>query len=384
MFVSQAHSFKQQARLAVTLAWVAGYTNIIAVLTCGTVISHASGTTSNLGHHLMLGEWRLSGYALFLLMMFFLGAVVSGFFTELGHRRGWESIYVLPMMAEMVLLGVFALGIDIYGRAQGGATFLWMTGAASMAMGLQNATITRISNGVVRTTHVTGVLTDLGLGAVQMLWWLRDKRNDVPPGSALGLIHSAYSHPTSRRLAVLGSIIFTFALGAALGTAAYQHVPRLAMFPPVLFLLWIVYQDVTTPIAEIEASDIIAANDLPSAVAVYHLRKDRERKSGRHRMPNLLEWSDRLPATARVVILDLGEVTQINANSAMELGALLERFESQGRRLVVAGVSNEQFQQIRSAGALDLLDPDNICPDLELAVARGLNLLESADAHAVV
>ena len=32
MFVAQAHSFVQQARLAITLAWVAGYTNIITIL----------------------------------------------------------------------------------------------------------------------------------------------------------------------------------------------------------------------------------------------------------------------------------------------------------------------------------------------------------------
>src|SRR3954468_19634408 len=167
MFVSQAHSFKQQARLAITLAWVAGYTNIVAVLTCGTVISHASGTTSNLGHHIGTGEWHVAGYAFFLITTFFLGAAVSGFFTELGRRRGWESIYVLPMVAETVLLAIFAVGIEFNGGAQSGVTFLWMTAAASLAMGLQNATITRISNGVVRTTHVTGVLTDLGLETVQ-------------------------------------------------------------------------------------------------------------------------------------------------------------------------------------------------------------------------
>ena len=46
MLVSHAHSFRQQARLAVTLAWVAGYTNIVTLLACGTVTSHVSGTTS--------------------------------------------------------------------------------------------------------------------------------------------------------------------------------------------------------------------------------------------------------------------------------------------------------------------------------------------------
>src|SRR4051812_33556781 len=375
MFVSQAHSFKQQALLAVTLAWVAGFTNIVAVLTCGTVISHASGTTSNFGHQIAVGDWRLAGYGACLIVTFFIGAAISGFCTELGRRRGWESIYVLPMIAETVLLAIFAIGIEINGHTQGGITFLWMTAAASMAMGLQNATITRISNGVVRTTHVTGVLTDLGLETVQMLWWVRDRGRNVPPGTSLGLVHGAYTHPTARRLAILASIIFTFALGACLGTLVYQHFPRVVMFPPVAFLLWIVYQDVTRPIAEIEPSDIIAANDLPSAIAVFHLRKDKGRSRGSHRMPNLLAWSERLPETTRVVILDLGAVTEITSNVTMELRAVLSRFATQDRRLVIAGLSHQQFEQMRESGAADLFE-DDVCPDLGLAVATGLNLLD--------
>jgi hypothetical protein len=215
---------------------------------------------------------------------------------------------------------------------------------------------------------------------MQMLWWLRDKRSDFTPGSARTLVHSTYNHPTARRLAILGSILFTFALGAGLGTMAFRHVPRIAMFPPVTFLIWIVYQDLRRPIAEIERSDIIAAGDLPGALVVFHLRKDRGRQRGSHRMPNLLAWSDRLPETTRVAILDLGEVTEITANVAMELRALLSRFATQGRRLVIAGLNNEQFHQMRSAGAGDLLESADVCSDLELAVARGLNLLDQPTA----
>ncbi len=376
MFVSQAHSFKQQARLATTLAWVAGYTNIIAVLACGTVISHASGTTSNFGNHLAMGEWRLAGYSFFLLATFFVGAGVSGFFTELGRRRGWESIYVLPIVGEALLLAIFAVGVEFNRSAQSGVTFLWMTAAASLAMGLQNATITRISNGVVRTTHVTGVVTDLGLETVQMLWWLKDNRQDVPPGSARSLVRSVYHHPTARRLALLASILFSFALGACLGTLAHVYAARLAMFPPVAFLLWIIYQDVTRPIAEIEVSDIVAANDLPSSIAVYHLRKDKGRRGDNHRMPNLQAWFDRLPPGANVVILDLGAITQISANVAMELRTVLAQFAGQNRHLVIAGLNAGQFEQMRASGAGDLLESENVCADLELAIARGLNLLQ--------
>ena len=59
MLVSQAHSFVQQGRLAITLAWVAGYTNILTILTCGTVTSHISGTTSNLGRDVAERSWGL-------------------------------------------------------------------------------------------------------------------------------------------------------------------------------------------------------------------------------------------------------------------------------------------------------------------------------------
>jgi uncharacterized membrane protein YoaK (UPF0700 family)/anti-anti-sigma regulatory factor len=385
MFVSQAHSFRQQARLAITLAWVGGYTNIITVLTCNTVTSHASGTTSTLGREIFTGEWSLASYAFFLLASFFTGAAVSGFSTELGRRRGWESIYVLPVIIEALLLGIFAVYLDFHVAPIIGSGYelYLMTGLASAAMGLQNATITRISSGTVRTTHVTGVLTDLGHECVQFFWWFYDRRRDVPPGSPRALTYSLYTHPTARRLALLASILFTFALGAGLGTFAYQHAARWAMFPPVAFLLWIVYQDVARPIAEIEPSALIGKDNamgLPDAIAIYHLRKDHDRQGHVHRMPNLLSWSDRLASSARVVILDLAEVTQLDSNAALELRAVVNRFESQGRQLIIAGLNVEQFQQINSAGGGNVLQLDNVCADLDLAIAKGINFVEFAPA----
>ncbi|MBS0186831.1 MAG: DUF1275 family protein [Planctomycetes bacterium] len=379
MFVAQAHSFVQQARLAITLAWIAGYTNILTILACGHVTSHVSGTTSDLGRAAATGNGPLALFLLFLLTTFTLGAAISGFATELGKRRGWESIYVLPMAIEICLLAVFAVTLEFFSfesKVQG-AQLLFMTGIASGAMGLQNATITRISSGVVRTTHVTGVLTDLGLEAVQFLWWLKDERRRLAGGGAGGAVRSVRDHPTSRRLALLASILGSFALGAALGTLAFGYGTRWAMFPPVLFLLWIIYQDISRPIAEIEPSELIDRDEagLPPEMSIYHLRKDHDRAGKIHRMPNLLAWADRLPRGARVVILDLDEVTHLDENSAVELRAALTKFEAQGRSLVIAGLTARQFQQLRAAAG-DLLDPLSVCPDLELAIARGLNLLE--------
>lgn len=384
MFIVQAHSFAQQARLAITLAWVAGYTNILTVLTCGHVTSHVSGTTSDLGRAVADGAWGPLWFAAFLLGSFFAGAVLSGLLTEFGRRRGWESIYVLPMAAEAVLLAGFAVGVEMHepGVREMGVWLYAMTGPAALAMGVQNATITRISGGVVRTTHMTGVVTDLGLELAQFVLWIKDRGRNSPPAPSRALLRSVRAHPTARRLALLASILGSFALGALLGTLAYAHTTRFAMFPPVAFLIWIVYQDLTRPIVEIEPSELHGGEGGDSAgldrrLAVFHLRRDKDRTGKVHRMPNLQAWADRLEGHIRVVILDLGDVTHLDANSAMEVVALIRASRQRGWELVLAGIDAAQFEQLQAAGAGEGLDYEHVCPDLELAIARGLNLLQS-------
>ena len=115
---------------------------------------------------------------------------------------------------------------------------------------------------------------------------------------------------------------------------------------------------------------------LPASIAVYHLRKERGRAGSFHRMPKLQAWSERLPVQARVVVLDLGEITELTSNAALELRAVVSRFKVQGRELIVAGINAAQFQRINGHGGKDLMDADHVCSDLELAIARGINLAE--------
>lgn len=379
MFIAQAHSYYQQARLAVTLAWIAGYTNILTILVCGHVTSHVSGTTSDLGRAVIEARWEAAGFLLFLLFTFFVGAGVSGLAAEVGKRRGWESIYVLPIAIEAALLAVFAIALEFFSPEdlKRREIVLTLLGIASMAMGLQNATITRISSGVVRTTHVTGVLTDLGLETVQFLWFLKDERRSLAKGRAIDAARFLYRHATSQHLMVLGAILGSFALGAGLGTTAYLYGTRWAMFPPVLFLLWVIYQDVSRPIAEIEESELVGEDSdlgLPPEMLIYHVRKDQSRAGRIHRMPNLLVWADLLPAHAKVVILDLDEVTQLDENSAIELRAAVRKLDDQNRFLIISGVTPDQFAQLNAAAGGGL-DPMSACSDLELAIARGLTRL---------
>lgn len=374
MFHAEAHSLKQQARLAITLSWVAGYTNILTLLVCGQATSHVTGTATQLGLDVASGKWRTGVYMLTVLVTFFFGAALAGILMEGGRKRKWESIYVLPMAVEGLLLAVFAMLVEwhVDGTMHGNASKLWLTLIPSAAMGLQNATITRISGGVVRTTHITGVLTDFG---VESALWAMTRLGKSPPATTGGVPITAH------RLALLSSVVGSFILGACLGALAFEHINRWAMIPAVAFVLWIIIQDIVVPIAEIQGhadteSDLNDA--LPQEVAIFHIRGRASRAGFRARFPNLQLWAEKLPPHIRAVVLDIEDSHELNSNEAMAIRVLAHRLDNQGKMLIVAGVSAERYELLRSCGALDVVDPHNLCSDLELAGARALSLMHDS------
>jgi len=119
-------------------------------------LSHMSGTAAILGAEFARAQYDAVWHALLILSFFFLGCVLSGVLVrektlQLGRRYG------VALMCESILL--FA------------ATYLLVNGQgagdhlAAMACGLQNALATNYSGAVIRTTHITGIITDLGLTA---------------------------------------------------------------------------------------------------------------------------------------------------------------------------------------------------------------------------
>jgi uncharacterized membrane protein YoaK (UPF0700 family) len=393
MLSIQAHTFRKQARLAITLAWVAGYTNTVSVLTIGTVTSHVSGTASALGRDTVQGNWPAAAHALVLFLSFFLGAVVSAIMTETARRRGWRSMYVLPIGTEVALLLVFAAGLQYYGHQPPETLtgLYWLGGVAAAAMGLQNATITRISGGVVRTTHMTGVLTDVGLESVRLVWRWWDNR-------APGTWWAALRDPLGKRVLLLGSIGASFTLGAAIGTAVFMFEPGATMYAPAAFLLWIIWLEVTRPIANIEELDAANLEAAVSAGAgsytiapgarVYRLTPVADREKKRHRAPNFQLWAENVPEGTRAVILDVSAARRngagaltLDANAMADLREAMRRLTSQSGRLVLAGAGPEHFGVLRDAGVFDFADPMDVCTDMDFALARAHVLMDDEDAR---
>jgi hypothetical protein len=282
-----------------------------------------------------------------------------------------------------VLFEVFGEPVLVEGRAQ--TTYpLALIATASAAMGLQNATATRISTGVVRTTHVTGVLTDLGLDIAHWLATTPQRWRQHSQAPLRRRLRTMIADPATQRLALLSLVIFGFSLGACLGVLAHQFLARGAFVPPVLFLTLLIWTDLKRPIAGIEPAEVVDAESgftLPGGIGLYQIQKDRTRAGKLHRMPNLLAWVDHLPESEKVAILDLGSDADMDHNSALELGRTILRARQNGKKIILAGLSAEHARWVRQTNR-ELIQFGDLCPDVHLAVAHALVHLEDWESNA--
>src|SRR5438045_4366333 len=259
MLSASAYSFRQKSRLAISLSWVAGYTNVITFIACAVVISHATGNVTHFGKA-VADQWirgrtsdatREAFYFGGLVASFLMGAVVSAGMTEGARRAGFRSKYILPMALQAILLCLLAVSLDYYRDHGTPFLFYFLTNVASFAMGLQNATITRVSGAVVRTTHLTGVVTDMGLEGVQYALWLWDKTRSARPGRRGRVLRVSQRHPSVLRLLLLASIVGSFLFGVVAGTLAWHYLPDSALVAPVTFLLAMLVGDWLQRIPEV-------------------------------------------------------------------------------------------------------------------------------------
>ena len=383
MLSARAYSFQQTSRLAISLSWVGGFTNVIAFIATQAFVSHMTGNATQLARGVVGGSLRHAVMCAVLLVTFGLGAAASALMTEGAKRRGYRSKYLLPVGAEALLLAAlfFLLLQDRAPHFESNHAFL-IGSVAAFAMGLQNATITRISGAVVRTTHLTGVITDLGLEGVQLLWWYRDRFRGGKWARAGRVLRITQRHPSALRVALLATIFGSFLFGSIAGAWLFLEFGPIALVAPILFLLFLVAMDLRSPIADVKELDALddpelAASGivrtlLPSELGIYRFAAP---PRGSHRPPDFQLWIDRVPRQRRVVILAVSPLTRFTENAVLDLHAASQSLATNQRTLIVAGITPRQFKELDAVGVAGRFDTENLCPDLEFAIARGLAVL---------
>jgi uncharacterized membrane protein YoaK (UPF0700 family) len=230
-----ARSEKHNRLLAGYLAWVAGFVNSAGFITIGSFTSHVTGSVGRLANDVALRDEHAAIGAGFLILAFFAGAFIASVIVESDFFRRTAFAYGVALLAEAGLLFLFVLFVGLRSseslRAQD-------TGAALLcvAMGMQNSLVTRLSGAVVRTTHLTGVVTDLGIELARWFRWGRaqlSRRLNVP----LVAGRNPAAKPERVKLVLWGTIVGSFLVGAILGAWLSLRAGAPALALPAVAIL---------------------------------------------------------------------------------------------------------------------------------------------------
>lgn len=168
----KTRNLSHNLRIASLLSFIAGLVNTVGFFSVKRL------TTNVTGHFAFFMDevFKLNFWTAFVLFLyvffFFFGSFISNLLIEIFLRKNERYMYVVPTLIEVAIL--FILGV------WGQDLVIWYPNVIAFsllfAMGLQNSFVTTISNSIVRTTHLTGLFTDLGIDLSQLFFYTRKRQ----------------------------------------------------------------------------------------------------------------------------------------------------------------------------------------------------------------
>ncbi len=226
LLTSRHRTASTNRALGFILAFNAGAVNAGGFLILHLYTSHMTGFASQLADGLVLGSAQLWLGALGALIAFVAGAAFCAVLVNWGRQHHLHSVYALPLLLEAALMFPFGL--------MGAITLTWQTPFAvpltvlllSFTMGLQNAVGSKTSAGSIRTTHMTGNITDLGIELGKLLYW----------NGRAGAAPSAVRHDPARMHTAAG-LVLMFVAGGVVGALGFGLVGFICVLPLAALLL---------------------------------------------------------------------------------------------------------------------------------------------------
>ena len=208
-----AHNFKLASLLGIT----AGFVNAAGFLAFSVLTTNVTGHAALFAERIALHDWYTARIVALWMFLFLAGAFITGVIVSRVGRNQRYS-YVIPIIIEILILIVVAAGGFRYDGSLVAKELF--AGSLLFAMGLQNALVSMVSGSVVRTTHLTGTFTDLGIELAHIL-----KKGDEDKS----IIRT--------RIKLRVAIIVFFMAGALGGAYLFSHFRFYAFFIPASLLL---------------------------------------------------------------------------------------------------------------------------------------------------
>lgn len=185
----------------IILTMLAGVINGLAVNYYGITVSHLTGVITNFGISISKGDLKNMGWLFSVIIAFLVGSILAGYITEqrsfyLYKRYGWI----------IIAIGItLAMGVLFFKNSNNNLIRLF-----AFLMGLQNGLVVSFKGVVVRMTHMSGNITDLGVFIGYRL------RGKVKEKAETGLVP-------------LGCLL-GFTIGAVLGIFLYKLIGIVAYY----------------------------------------------------------------------------------------------------------------------------------------------------------
>ncbi len=204
------------------LSFLAGSVNAGGFMASGRFVTHVTGFATLFGVDLVGGHWWAAIGTMSVPLYFLLGSMISGYFIDRRIHHGQKPAYALVMGLVFCCLLFVALGghlkyFGLFGKEANIRQDYFFLILLCGASGIQNAAITTFSGAVVRTTHLTGITTDLGIGIVRVFSARKDAQKHV--------------HETRANWLRLITIL-AFMLGSVIGAFSYLKLHYLGFLIP--------------------------------------------------------------------------------------------------------------------------------------------------------
>jgi uncharacterized membrane protein YoaK (UPF0700 family) len=224
LHTSDSICFPRHALSWLLLAGSAGAVNGFAFLECQQFITHVTGTATRLG--LAWHTWSLAAEYATVLGAFIAGATVSVVWLQGRVSRGKQPSWASPLIMVALILTAAGLAghygaFEPFGSqvATDPPPFVLLS-LLAFAMGLQNAAVATTTGLAVRTTHLTGPATDLGIH-LGTAWFAQGDQRIAALKAAL----------------LRGGKIFAFTAGAALALPLAQTLGYLSLLGPAMLVI---------------------------------------------------------------------------------------------------------------------------------------------------
>ena len=169
--IGKSRTPQHNLSIASLLSFVAGLVNVVGFFSVQKLTTNVTGHFAFFIDEVFKLNLDNAFHIALFVIFFFLGAFFANFSVETYSRIRETQTYLFPILIEALILAIIAFTGNYLIKSNPDV----IAYSLLFAMGMQNSLVTSISKSIVRTTHLTGLFTDMGIEFSQLFFYKDEK-----------------------------------------------------------------------------------------------------------------------------------------------------------------------------------------------------------------